>query len=150
MKKYISIQSVITLCLLVSAALTFSACDKNDGPTASEKQMKLLVGTWNMAVVTVDGVDYTSVFDGLSLTFTDAPPRYSAVNGGKVWVEPKDFIFQNFDATEFIGPNFEIVTITTLTDRLLVLELRWNQASFEAGRAKSIAGHHVFMFNKQL
>ncbi|HEY0656288.1 MAG TPA: lipocalin family protein [Chryseosolibacter sp.] len=146
MKKYISY--VVALLVVTGSAISFSACDGNDGPSASEKQMKLLVGTWNISSVKVDGVDYTNIFDGFKLTFTDAPPTYSPVNGGKVWTEPGQFTFTDGAATQFFGPAGQVVTITTLTENALVLELVWNETSLGMGRTKSIAGNHEFVFTR--
>ena len=147
MIKYTFFKSAFALSMLIVAAVTFSGCGE-DGPSASEKQMKLLVGTWNITSVTVDGVDYTSIFDGFSLTFTDAPKSYTGVNGRRMWTVSGEFSFVNGAATMFMGPGNQMVTITTLTENALVLEMEWQETTIGSGRTKSIAGHHVFVFNR--
>jgi hypothetical protein len=149
MKKYIYIQYTFALISLISVAFSFSACDGDDGPSAVEKQMKLLAGTWTMSSVTVDGVDQSSIFDGFKLTFTDTPATYEPVNGGKVWATGGSFRFNNNDATDFIRSNDGVVvTITSITENSLVLQMEWNRTTLDLGRIKSIAGNHEFVFSK--
>jgi hypothetical protein len=147
MKKYAYIQYVVILVLLVSAAVSFSACDGEE-PTAAEKQMKLLVGTWAINSVTVDGVDYSNLFNGFTLTFTDAPATYTPTNGGKVWTTASGFNFTDGAASQFNGPGGEVVNISTLTSNSLVLEMEWSTTTLSGGRVKSISGHHEFVFSK--
>jgi hypothetical protein len=152
MKKFAQIHYAVTLIILVMAVISFSGCDKSDEPSpelsAAEKQIQSLVGQWNINSVKVDGVDYTNLFTGFTLTFSHTPAGYIPANGGKVWATPAALSFQNDLATQFLGPGFQIVTITTLTSNTLVLQMPWSQTTLGPGRTKSISGNHEFVFSK--
>ena len=97
----------------------------------------------------MDGVDYTTLFPGFTLTFAETPPTYTPTNGGKIWTNEAPLGFTDGAATTFLGPQMEEVRITTLTSNVLVLEMHWDTTTLgKGGRTHSVAGNHVFTFSK--
>jgi hypothetical protein len=149
MKKYSYFLSALSIALLYTSVLLFSSCGGDDDPTAQEKAMKLLVGTWTVNSVTVDGVNHSDLFTGFTITFTDNPPAYSTANGGLVWDEPGGNInFTNANATAFNRGDGKEVTISSLTSNSLVLKLNWDKTTFGGGRTESVSGEHTFTLSK--
>jgi hypothetical protein len=149
MKRLSYIQYIVAILLLSGAVFTLSSCGGSDEPSPIEKQQKLLAGTWTINSVKVDGVDYTNLFTGFTLTFTENPPRYSPTNGGKVWTTEEDLVFAGALGNAFVGPGSEIVSIETITANTLVLRMNWTTTTLgKGGRANSIAGNHEFTFTK--
>jgi hypothetical protein len=138
--------NVIALGLLVG----FSNCDNTPPvpePTEAEKKTILLTtgGTWNMESVKVDGVDKTSIYTPLTLSFTSS--SYSTTHGGVVWPASGTWHFNDAATTITRSDNVE-VTVNELTATRLVLGLNWATTSLGPGRTKAIAGAHVFTFTR--
>ena len=56
-------------------------CSTESDPSAKEKiKAKLINTTWTLQEVTVDGVIKTSIYEGLTLRFTET--SYTTSNGG--------------------------------------------------------------------
>src|SRR3979490_1519167 len=83
-------------CLLV---VQFTGCGgkKNDPtPTAQDVvKAKLTAKNWTMQTVTVDGVDKTSVYAGLTIKFTET--GYSTSHGGAVWPSSGTWTFADLN-----------------------------------------------------
>ena len=86
MKKLITYS--ITSLFIFGLLLIFS-CGPTDPTPAAEpsatEQVKTVLtsGAWKIQSVAVDGTDQTSVYKGLSLSFTNT--SVNATNGGAVW-----------------------------------------------------------------
>ncbi len=68
------IARILSLALLVSGTLFIASCggDDGDGPSAKEKQVDLLVGTWSAQSVTNDGDSdpHTANYSNFKITIT--------------------------------------------------------------------------------
>jgi len=73
----------VVILLLIVILLTHCGGTKPQ-PTQQKIVTEQLAGvTWNLQTVTVDGVDQTSVYKGLTLKFIET--TYTTTKGGLVW-----------------------------------------------------------------
>ena len=139
--------SVLIMCLLISS------CGKDPALSAGEQAvLKLTASPWKMVSVTVDGVDKTTLFTGLTITFSKTSSNggsYVAVNGGTVWTTPGQWIITDMNtAGSFMrGDNIE-VQLSELSATTLKMNLNWDKNTFGPGRLASIKGKHVFSMGK--
>ena len=137
----------ITMSVLVATAMVFlTGCDKSD-PTAKKEEVltKLTAKTWTIKTATIDNVDKTTFFTGLSLTLTDG--GYTTANGKIVWHASGTWSFTDDSATMMKRDDQVLVTIDEVTETQLVLRLSWAKSSYAPGRISSTSGVHVFTFN---
>jgi hypothetical protein len=147
MKNFASRFSYTFLLLVLSAfAVIFSSCKGDDDPSAAQKTENMLVGGWQVSNVKVKGVDKTGDFAGLILQFV--PGMIQATNGEPVWSASDTWAFTDDTATAFVRGDGVVVTITSITSAELVLTLSWEKTTWEAGRANSVSGEHVFTFTR--
>jgi len=133
--------------LLFFAVSVLSSCGGKDSPSASEVNQGILSsGTWKISNVTVDGVDQTSLFTGLTLQFTAS--SYTTTNGDPVWPATGTWSFTDDTATSVKRSDGVIVGISSISETGLVLTLDWTKTTLGTGRVKSVAGAHVFTFTK--
>jgi len=128
----------------------YSGCSREDetpAPTAQELgTARLMSGPWKLNTVTVDGNNQTSVYEGLTLSFTSK--TYSTTNGGTVWPASGTWDFSNEAATMIKRNDGIDITVQELTDERMRLSFFWNTTTFRSGRSLSIEGQHVFTFTK--
>lgn len=130
--------------VMLSLALTqLSSCKKSDPAPSAQDVMKakLTANLWKMQSVTVDGVDKSSVFTGLTIQFTST--AYTTTNGKAVWPASGTWTFVTTDGTT-IKRDDGIEVKVEATDATLKLTLTWLQTTFGGGRAESIGGVNVF------
>jgi hypothetical protein len=137
-------RKLIFALFLFILTVTIDSC-KKDLPNVLDVNRQLLTTrTWEINTVTVDGVEKTAAFAGLTLSFQDG--SYSTSHGTVVWPASGTWTFKD-DSGSLILRNDNIeITITSITARQLVLELVWNKNTLGSGRVGSIAGKHVFTF----
>jgi hypothetical protein len=129
--------------------LLLTSC-KHDDPgkdqTGAEKNTALLDGngsrSWVVQSVTVDGVDKTSTFSGLTITFTST--GYTATHGGSIWPASGTWSFTNDDGTTFTRDDGTSVDVS-VTPTQLQLTLNWTKALLGPGRISGVAGKYVFV-----
>lgn len=120
---------------------------ENPKPTLNEEAMEKLTNTtWKLDRVTVDGVNQTAVYSGLTLSFTST--AFNSTNGGVVWPRSGTWAFSNDQATIFKRDDDVDVTIQEQTTQTLRLALVWETNTLKSGRVTSLAGQHVFTFVK--
>lgn len=146
--KRFSLRLAIT-CLLALVAL-LSSCKKNDPApslTALEINSSLITsGSWKIQNVTIDGVDQSTLFTGLTLSFTSS--TFTTSNGNQVWPASGTWSFINAEATKVLRSDNIEVTLGEISETKLVLSLPWNKTTFTGGRGSSLKGTHTFAFSK--
>ena len=99
-----------------------------------------------MQTVTVDGMDETSMYSGLTLKFTNT--QYTTTNGKIVW--PASGVWLFADNTGKIitrGDGIEM-SVQQIDSDKLVLNFTWTTTTLGPGRISSMKGKHVFTFIK--
>lgn len=158
--------SILIAALAITALLIIQSCggdgdpDPDPEPTAAELAViNLTNGTWKVNSVTVDGVDKTSMFTNMSITFTPASMTngkpsslngsFTSTNGGLVWPSSGNWSFTNTnDGTNLSRSDGLSIQLTTLTATSLKMSLAWSQTTYGEGRAKSLKGQHEFTMGK--
>jgi hypothetical protein len=137
---------ILPIVLLVCSIILFASCDKEDNPTVQETQLKKLEAkTWSVQSVQIDGVDHTSLFQGMTLTITKN--SFTSTNGGSVWPSSGTWGFTDEQASAILRNDNTTITIESISESQLRLSLNWSETTFGPGRKKSISGSHVFDFN---
>ncbi len=134
----------ITLLAVISQ---LTSCGSSDPKPSTQDQVKgkMVSGVWKIQSVTVDGVDKTSVYPGLTLQFTAT--TYTSANGKPVWATSGTWEFTSADATAFKRDDNIEVTVEA-TDTSLKLTLNWPTGTLGGGRVESVKGVNVFTFKK--
>jgi hypothetical protein len=135
--------------IAVTALLAALASACSESGEQSEKEIvlkKLTSKTWILNSVTIDGVDKSNAFAGLTITFTAT--GLTVGNGNVIWPQESTWSFTDDTASAFIRSNDQVtVKILELTESMLKLELTWNTATFgPGGRPESVSGKYVFVF----
>ena len=132
------------LCLMVLSSCGGSTSE----PTAKEvNTQKLIANTWKLNTVTVDAVDKTVLYAGLTVKFTAT--SYTSTSGGVVWPASGTWSFTDEVGKIIKRNDNQEITITEISDTALKLTLTRTQGSFGPGRIESVAGVHVFSLVKQ-
>ena len=135
--------------LVLSAALFFSSCDENDEPklTKAEEVTALLIsGTWKVGSALVDGIDRSSVYTGLSISFTSS--GFTTINGGKIFPPSGSWEFTSDDATAIERNDGLVIDIISISESQLKLGFTWTNGTIGTGRVASVSGDHVLTFGK--
>jgi len=144
-------KSKFLICFSLSCWCTLiylSSCGgKGSDPSPQDQVRSILTsGTWNLQGTTVDGVDQSSVYAGLTLRFTDT--NFTATNGRVVWPATGTWQFADESGETFVRNDDVVVTIDNATSNNLVLRLTWNETTLGNGRSASVEGVNVFSFTK--
>jgi hypothetical protein len=138
--------NTIVAVIAALALATFSNCD-GPTPTPQEtdavKNTKILStgGTWSVQSVTVNGVDQTSVYKDLKITFSSS--GFTAVNGGASWPTSGSWSFTSDAGTTIHRVDGLDLAINEISEHKLVLSFNWATTTLGPGRTKSVAGAHV-------
>lgn len=137
----------LAVCGLWISFLTVQSCTKSDPKSETERVKEILTAnTWVIQSVTVDGIDKTSDYSGMTLAFTNT--NYSTENGGLVWPDIGAWKFAD-DSGKIISRNDDlIITIEEASTTKLVMKLMWLKTTLSGGRSESVRGAHVFVFRK--
>ncbi len=151
MIKIKKIANLLTLIVTISGLITFSNCGSGDptpAKTESQRVTDLLVTSpaWKIQRAAVDGIDESSLFKNLTITFTTN--RFSTTNGGSVWPAIGTWAFTDDTAKSFKRDDGTVVSVDNITDSELGLSLTWNKTTFAGGRTGSISGKNVFTLGK--
>src|SRR5436190_4270793 len=131
------ISSLVSVAVIVGFA-HLAACKKKDpAPSATSK---LTANNWVMQSVTVDGVDKTSLYAGLTIKFTAT--AFTTTNGGAVWPATGTWHWTNNEQTVF-ERNDGLPVTAEVTDSTLKLSLVWAKNTL-GGKVQSVAGNHIF------
>lgn len=137
--------------LILMLSLVLISCGDDDTgpaePTAQERTSALLVGSpWTLQGVTVDGLNRTSAYAGLTVTFTGS--AFTSTNGRGIWPASGTWTFANEEATIINRNDGKAITIQTVNQNLLRISMVIDQNSFVTGRTTSLAGTHVLVFER--
>jgi hypothetical protein len=146
MKKFNILYVVMSAVTIV--AMTFlSGCHKDEPESPTSINGKILSShDWKLQSLSVDGVDKTSLYSGMTLSFTTN--TYSTTNGAPVWALTGTWSFPGTDATIIMRDDQTEVHVDQITQDQLVLSLTWNKNTFGSGRSSSINGRHTYTFVK--
>jgi hypothetical protein len=138
---------IMTALLVAIFAGTLLISCKKDTESATEINTKILLShTWKLQSVKVDGVDQTSLYSGMVLSFADG--GYTTTKGLPVWAANGTWSFTTDDGLMISRDDQILITIVEIADEKLILNLIWNKTTYKAGRVNSIAGQHQFTFIK--
>jgi len=145
-----SMQATLPLIILALMIQLSSCGKKNDvAPTPTAQQTvtsQLIANTWKIQSVSVDGIDQTSVYKGLTISFTAT--SFTTTNGGVVWPASGTWSFPSAtDATTMKRDDGILVTVMA-TGATLQLSLTWSTTTLAGGKLESVKGQNVFNFTK--
>jgi hypothetical protein len=148
MKTYNYTLGIILLTIVSIGSLsTISGCKRDDDPSATQVALKkLTTGMWQINQVTVDGVDQSSLFTGMTLQFSST--TYSTTNGGPMWAASGTWTFSDKTGKLITRDDGLQLTITSLTKSELIFTIPWDETTYGGGRKRSIEGTHTFKFTK--
>jgi len=145
-----SINRWIRLGLLPAIVVTLpflSGCKREDRETEADKKSRILQGTWSMESVTVDGVDRSTIYEGLTLSFTLS--TYTTTNGLPVWPEYGTWRFEDVSARIILRDELIRIEVVEVSPAKLTLKFPWEDTTFgPGGRGNSVAGEHIFTFSR--
>lgn len=133
-------------CVACISMLTFIACggDPTPSQTKQEEVTALLVGkTWKVQSVQVAGVDKTTDFTGMTISFTST--GFTVTSAGPTWPATGTWSFTNTEATTFKRSD-DVEVQVEATSTSLKLTFNWTKTTLGPGRKNSVAGTHVFTF----
>ncbi len=140
--------------IILAGVLQLMACDDGGdapAPTEAQKVTALLVGssasgsTWSLSSVFVDEVDYTEVFDGFTMAFTETGVTTS--NGTVVFEATDGWDFKDAaTAAQIVTDSGLELTINELTETTLVFSFEFDETIY--GRTSAVGGNNVFTLNR--
>jgi hypothetical protein len=134
--------SVVTI-----ATMAFlSGCGKDEESATLINTKILSSHGWTLQSLMVDGLDKTSLYSGMTLSFTTT--AYSTTKGGPVWPATGTWSFPTTDATTIMRDVQIEVHVDEISNDALVVSLTWNKNTLGSGRTSSIAGRHTYRFVK--
>lgn len=138
--------SAATLALILAIPFTQGCKGSSKDPSPTDEMKSILMsGTWQLQNVTVDNVDRTSVYSGLTLAFSAT--SFTASNGRVIWPASGTWKFSDDTGKSITLDDALPVSIGEATSSKLVLSLSWSKTTF-GGRLESVKGSHVFTFGK--
>lgn len=142
------LMSLLTVASVLALTLSLDSCKSDDlSPSTKESAAKLLTSaSWKVQSVTIDGIDKTSVFSGLILSFTTS--SFTAINGDPVWPASGTWNFLDEEAKIIERNDGLEITVSEISENKLGLTLDWSKTTFETGRNLSMKGVHKFNFGK--
>ena len=149
-------QKIIFACYLIAGVLAFQlqSCGSKGDPTPKEtdaqKNEKILTSSvtsgWSVQSVMVDGVDDTSIYSKLKLSFTEG--SFTATNGDPIWPASGTWKFTDDSGQTIQRGDGLIIGVDEITSTTLTLSLTWTETTLGPGRVKSTSGKHVFKLGK--
>lgn len=135
--------------VLSGILLLLPGCGHNHELTTKEKIMSMLTSaeSWNNPEVTVDGVDYSVIYQDFSIAFSNG--EYTTTAGFPVWKMSGTWVFLNEEATLINMDDTREVEINSISDDFLELTFQWDENTFEPGRGKSVKGKNKFKLKKK-
>lgn len=128
----------------VGLLMVISSCEKPKVVPESERVTSLMKSrTWRIQSVKIDGISDAS-FNGMTLSFTTA--TYSTTNGGVVWPAIGAWTFSDQTGKSIKRNDGLVITIDSISDKILVLSLNWANTTLGGGRNDSVGGKYVFTF----
>lgn len=131
--------------LCLTFMILFTACSEEEPAPSDAVLSKLKSKTWKISSVQVDGVDQTTLFAGMTLTFTVKDYQVNPANA--IWPASGTWQFTDKEGTVIKRNDGLEITVAEITETSLKLSLQWSKNTFGAGRAASVSGQHLFTFN---
>lgn len=131
--------------LCLTFMILFTACSEEEPAPSDAVLSKLKSKTWKISSVQVDGVDQTTLFAGMTLTFTVKDYQVNPAN--EIWPASGTWQFSDKEGTVIKRNDGMEITVAEITETSLKLSLQWSKNTFGAGRAASVSGQHLFTFN---
>ena len=139
-----SITKILLFPIVVVGLLFTNGCG-GDEPSDSEVILKkLMAHPWQLSNALVDGTDKTSLYSGLSLTFTKT--NITATDITPSWPTTGTWEFTDAKAKAIIRNDDLEIQLVEVSKDLLKISYTWNSTTFEPGRVKSVSGNHVLTF----
>jgi hypothetical protein len=136
----------IILTILLLTILCLSGCE--DEPTVKEKTEAMLIsGEWHNPIVTVDGIDESTLYQNFTIKFNSN--SYTSSGGSPLWPSSGTWTFKDESAKVLILDNAKEVQINEITDVNLELAIQNDNTTFTSGRVNSIKGKNVFKLSKK-
>ncbi|HLT73521.1 MAG TPA: hypothetical protein VKZ68_00505 [Ohtaekwangia sp.] len=146
---------ILSLAILVSGTLYFTACDDGEGEKKSEKEEQIdkLVGAWNVSAATYDGEDQMDDYgvmqiaiarasaDALTFTVTGRPEKLTP------WPASGTFTFGSPITSKLIRDDGVEITYAVSGNNLTFTMENYSGTGYE-GRTSTVAGDWVFTFDK--
>jgi hypothetical protein len=154
---------ILSLLLLVSAAVFFSNCDGGDDPQKTEEEIQLEkfeAGQWTIQTVTNDGVNRTTEYPGMTLSFTGTfatGGTYQYSSNATSW--PAMSPWEKSGTWKFVSGSVgsKIIRLTddvemtyafTNSDKQLSLTFNYTGGGFDNGRVEKVEGAWSFIFTR--
>jgi hypothetical protein len=121
--------------------LAITACDRSEPETELDKFNKQLTVSWKISSATLDGVDMTSYYPGLVLTFD--PHTLSTTHGVlPLWKPSEGYTVIGATSPFYILRDDGIdMKVVTLDESHLVLEFHYDAVAM-GGRLNSLSGEY--------
>lgn len=140
-----ALNKVLHLFVMVVIVI-MAGCEDPVKRTEVEKATDLLIGKWIVQQVIVDGVDRTSLYKDLSVTFN--ANNLIAINGGALWPAITTWEFTDESAKTILRGDGLTITVNALTKTKFVAGLTWAKSTLGGGSNESVPGQHIFTFVK--
>jgi len=136
--------------ILTLGSIAFSSCGGgHDEPTDEDIFLGKLAQTWSVTggQVTVDGLDVTEDFEGMTITF-GADKHYTTVHGvPPIWPAAGTFTIKAFgnnmyDITRDDGTQ---ISILALSDKSITLTLQY---TYSGARSSEVSGKYQFVMTR--
>ncbi len=135
--------------LLIILTIHWIGCqEKKSDPSPSvldETRTKLMANHWKIQDVSVDGVDQTPIYKGITIQFGES--SFATSNGGAVWPSSGTWSFTTDDGT-FMKRDDGVEIKVEVTEAKLKLSLLWMKTTFGGGKLNSVKGLNAFTFVK--
>ena len=140
--KFINYKSLVLI--VVSSAL-LAYCSTKDGETELDVFKKQIAIGWKIKVADLDGVDKTSYYPNLSLTFTTT--TLTSTNGViPLWKPSVNFTIEGTKSPFHIVREDGIdMTVVSVDNSKLIMEFQYD-AKKAGGRMQSVSGNYHFEF----
>lgn len=149
MKKSTALTSLFkaTTIVILSVLVALSACDPKKDPSPKEAALQRLIsGPWVLNTLTIDNVDQTSQFSGLTLSFTAT--NYSTTNGkAPVWPSSGTWAFKDDTGKSIVRDGSLDVTVSELIQNTLEVTFTMS-TTYGGGRVSSLGGNYKCRFTK--
>jgi len=131
----------------IAAPLVLAGCKEDEVVLETDRVRKLLTAnTWTMQSMTVDGIDKTASYAGLTLKFDNT--HFTTTQGSPVWPASGLWTFAEDSGTIIVRDDDVEMTIQEINTDKLVLAFTWTETTLGPGRLSSTSGEHVFTFVK--
>jgi hypothetical protein len=135
---------LIPIMVLAAGLTVLSSCGGDDPTPVQTMTKRLIAHPWELSSATVDGTDETTLYNGLTITFTET--GFTTTNGGVVWPPSGTWEFIDKSAKIIIRNDDLQIEILESVNTSLKLGFTWTSDTFGPGRVGSVAGNHVLTF----